>query len=128
MCDLQTLCSILFAEEDFSANGDVSAVLINSVLLKNVQISCICKEMSVIASTLKRRQKLVQLFHRSLHNVASDTILHNLQKCRPTYHALSTLSIPPCMNHRRPMMNDHDKNDILYFRDLICLPNIYCTI
>jgi len=49
----------LFAEEDFSANGDVSAVSINSVLLKNVQISCIFKEMSVIASTLKRRQKLV---------------------------------------------------------------------
>ena len=100
MCDLQTLCSILFAEEDFSANGDVSAVLINSVLLKNVQISCICKEMSVIASTLKRRQKLVQLFHRSLHNVASDTILHNLQKMSPylpraIYAKYTTMYEPP---------------------------------
>jgi len=61
VCDLQTLCSILFAEEDFSANGNVSAISNNSALLKNVQISCICKEMSVIASTLKRRQKLVKL-------------------------------------------------------------------
>jgi len=34
VCDLQTLCSILFAEEDFSANGNVSAISINSALLK----------------------------------------------------------------------------------------------
>jgi len=44
VCDLQTLCSILFAEEDFSANGNVSAISNNSALLKMCKLVAFAKK------------------------------------------------------------------------------------
>jgi len=62
VCDLQTLCSVLYCRRGFFGKRRCFCCFNQFCVTEiNVQFCCICKEMSVIASTLKRRQKLMWL-------------------------------------------------------------------